>query len=96
MKTIVQSTEVAYNALTIQDAITMLPLMNWLQTQAIQEQTSNEYEALSKEDKAHYRWVSNPDIKNATAQFELMLSLGFCPSVDKQLSGHLEDYKKKE
>lgn len=96
MKTILQSQEIPFNAVTIQDVIKLLPLMDWLQTQAIQEQTCKEYEALSKEDKAHYRWVSNSDIKNATAQFELMLSLGFCPSVDKQLSGHLEDYRKKE
>ena len=96
MKTIIQSVEVAYNHTTIQDAIKLLSLMDWLQAQAIKEQASLEYEALPKEEKAHYRWVSSPDIKNATAQFELMLSLGFCPSVDKKLSGHLEDYKKSE
>lgn len=96
MKTIIQSTEIAYNAITIQDAIQMLPLMDWLQSQAIKEQVIKEYEALSKEDKVHYEWVSSPDIKNATAQFELLLSLGFCPSVDKSLYGHLDEYKKSE
>lgn len=96
MKTIIQSTEVAYNAITIQDAIQLLPLMDYLQSQAIKEQAAKEYENLSREDKEHYKWISSPDVKNATAQFELLLSLGFCPSVDKSIYGHLEDYKKKE
>ena len=96
MKTIQQTQEIEFSSITIQDAIRLLPLMDWLQVQAIKEQVEIDYKALSKEDRAHYTWPSRPDIENATAQFELLLSLGFCPSVDKQLSGHLEDYRKKD
>lgn len=94
MKTILQNTEIAYNAVTVKDAIQLLPLMDWLKTQAIKEATLVEYEALPKEEKASYKWAPSPDIKNASAQYALLISLGFCSSTDEQIKSRLDDYKK--
>ena len=94
MKTILQSTEVAYNAATIQDAIQMLPLMDWLKRQAVKEVTLAVYEALPKEEKAYYKWTPAPDVKNASAQYALLVSLGFCSSTDEPIKSRLEDYRK--
>lgn len=94
MKTILQQTEVAYNATTVKDAIQMLPLMDWLKTQAIKEATLVEYNALPKEEKAYYKWAPSPDIKNANTIYALLVSLGFCSSTDEPIKSRLEDYKK--
>lgn len=94
MKTILQNTEIAYNAVTIQDAIQMLPLMDWLKNQAIKEATLAAYEALPKEQKANYKWAPSPEIKNASAQYALLISLGFCSSTNGQIKSRLDDYKK--
>ena len=96
MKTILQNTEIAYNAVTIQDAIQMLPLMDWLKKQAIKEVTLAAYEALPKEEKAYYKWTPSSDIKNANAIYALLVSLGFCSSTDEQIKSHLDEYKKSE
>lgn len=94
MKTILQNTEIAYNAVTIQDAIQMLPLMDWLKAQAIKEVTLVEYNSLPKEEKANYKWAPSPEIKNASTQYALLVSLGFCSSTDEQIKSRLDDYKK--
>ena len=96
MKTILQSTEVSYNAVTVKDAIQLLPLMDWLKAQAIKELTLVEYNSLPKEEKASYKWAPSPDIKNASAQYALLVSLGFCSSTDEQIKSHLDEYKKSE
>lgn len=94
MKTILQQTEVAYNATTVKDAIQMLPLMDWLKAQAIKELTLVEYNSLPKEEKTSYKWAPSPDIKNANAIYALLVSLGFCSSTDEPIKSRLEDYKK--
>lgn len=94
MKTILQSTEIAYNAVTVKDAIQLLPLMDWLKAQAIKELTLVEYNSLPKEQKANYKWAPSPEIKNASVQYVLLESLGFCSSTDEQIKSRLDDYKK--
>lgn len=94
MKTILQNTEIAYNAVTVKDAIQLLPLMDWLKNQAIKEVTLAAYEALPKEQKANYKWTPSPEIKSASAQYALLISLGFCSSTDEPIKSRLEDYKK--
>lgn len=94
MKTILQSTEIAYNAVTVKDAIQLLPLMDWLKAQAIKELTLVEYNSLPKEQKANYKWAPSPEIKNASVQYVLLESLGFCSSTDEQIKSCLDDYKK--
>lgn len=96
MKTIFQETALDYNRISIQDAITLLPLMNYLKRQAELEATETAYKALSKEERAHYKWVPSPEIPNANAQYRLLVSLGFCSSTDEPIESHLEDYKKPE
>lgn len=94
MKTILQSTDIPYNAVSVKDAIQLLPLMDWLKTQAIKEATLIEYNSLPKEEKAYYKWAPSPDIKNANAIYALLVSLGFCSSTDESIKSHLVDYKK--
>lgn len=96
MKTVLQQTEVAYNAVTVKDAIQMLPLMDWLKKQAIKEATLAAYEALPKEQKANYKWAPSPEIKNASVQYALLVSLGFCSSTDGPIKSNLDEYKKSE
>lgn len=96
MKTIIQTTDVAYNAVTVKDAIQLLPLMDWLKKQAVKEITLAAYEALPKEEKSQYRWTPSPDIKNASAQYALLVSLGFCSSTDEPIKSNLDEYKKSE
>lgn len=94
MKTILQNTQIAYNAITIQDAITLLPLMDYLKSQAVIEETEQEYRNLSSEDKKNYKWVPSPEISKAKVFFNLLQQLGFCASNDGQIESILKDYKK--
>lgn len=96
MKTILQAIEVAYNHVTIQDAIILLPLMDYLRRQAELEATEIAYKQLSREERDKYKWVPSPEIPNAALYYEKLREFGFCSSVEEPIKANLEAYKKKE
>lgn len=96
MKTILQAQEIAFNAVTIQDAITLLPLMNYLKHQAELDATEKAYKALSKEERANYQWVPSPEIPNAAVYFKKLQEHGYVAEDDSPITSHLEDYRKSE
>lgn len=82
MKTILQSTEIAYNAITIQDAIVMMPVMDNLCNQrirAIRTIKDDETRKANGEKVWHDEDHVNELIK-IEDQIRIMLKLGFCPS----------------
>lgn len=96
MKTIIQSVEVAYNHTTIQDAIVLLPLMNYLRRQAELEATEIAYKQLPKDEKDKYKWVPAPEIPNAAMYYEKLREFGFCSSIEDPIKPNLESYRRKE
>lgn len=96
MKTIKQQVEVNFNCVTLQDAIVILPLMNYLKRQAELEATEVAYKQLSREDRDKYKWVPSPEIADAALFYNKLREFGFCASDDSPITPHLENYKKKE
>ena len=77
MKTIYQSTEVAYNAVSIQDAIVMLPLINELEDQFIK--TAQRKESAEEENKTesfNYRETVEKYVSLGN-QLQVLYKLGF-------------------
>lgn len=94
MKTIQQTQEIEFSSITIQDAITLLPLMNYLKHQAELDATETAYKALSKEERSNYRWVPSPEIPNAAVYFKKLQEHGYVAEDDTPITHHLEDYRK--
>lgn len=94
MKTLLQNVEVEFNHITIQDAITLLPLMNYLKHQAELDATETAFKQLSKEERANYRWVPSPEIPNAAMYFKKLQEHGYVAEDDTPITSHLEDYRK--
>lgn len=77
MKTIKQTEEISFNAISIQDAITMLPLIDRLANELFEkerrlEKAKNEY----NEEKLKLEYIQ------LCAQIDILCKLGFRPSVE--------------
>ena len=87
MKTIKQSQEIAFNAISFKDAIVLLPIMDALVNMVNQNRVASLWQSLPKEDKEKYRkaYTSN-NIYIPENQVEKMLQilsdLGFESALD--------------
>ena len=82
MKTIKQTEEIAFNAITFKDAIVMLPLMDALAAMIDNNRKAKLYESLSKEEQEKYKkvwatWQLQIPIESAERIYNLLNSLGF-------------------
>ena len=87
MKTIKQQQEINFNAITLKDAIVMLPFMNELVKSINQNRMVNFYENLPEDEKSKYRHVwRKTDIHLSEQEvetiFKLLSEIGFEPSVE--------------
>lgn len=87
MKTIKQSQDVAFNAISFKDAIVLLPLMDSLVQIVNQNRVASLWMSLSKEDKEKYRKAySSTNIylpENQTEKIlQILTDLGFESAID--------------
>lgn len=100
MKTIKQQEMIAFNAITVKDAVILLPLMDALTNCIIQNKLAQLWDNLTKEEKDQYRRVwGNCDI-HLTAEtieriYNLLVQLGFESQIDLKIPT-IEDLKKKD
>lgn len=83
MQTIFQSTETAFNAITIQDAIVMLPVVDDICRQRINqiEQIEKREEREKNGERTYYeREKDHNELIQIEDRIRIMLKLGFCPS----------------
>lgn len=100
MKTIKQQEEIAFNAITFKDAVTMLPLMNGLVRCINQNRMADFYSNLTNEEKEQYNreWSENSvklSEKDILKIFKLLIELGFEPSDDLEIPTFEKLTKKK-
>lgn len=90
MKTIYQNTEVAYHAITIRDAITMLPTMNML----ICDYKNNldKFNNADEDDKEIYYYR----LKSLHQQLQILFNLGFITSNNNDDLLSLPKYKEEK
>ena len=82
MQTIYQEQKIAFNAITLKDAITLLPLMDALSTMIDTNRKAKLYESLPKEEQEKYKRVWATSHIHITAEeaervYHLLNSLGF-------------------
>lgn len=77
MKQIIQTAEVAFNAIDLQDAIVMLPVVD-----EVVRQYNNEIEWLAKNREEESRWKEDhlKKLSQYGNQLRVLTKLGFCPS----------------
>lgn len=85
MQTIFQSTETAFNAITLQDAIIMLPVIDGLCQKRISQldYIRRKEERERDEDKKYADYDKQKDYNELLQiedQIRILLKLGFCPS----------------
>ena len=82
MKTINQTVEVAFVAPTIQEVITMVPLMDGLIKVINMNRAYDKYKALSKEEQDKYKrvWPSSDFDNKEEAMYKVLVQCGFCGS----------------
>lgn len=87
MKTIKQSQEISFNAISFKDAIVLLPIMDALVNIANQNRVASLWQSLSKEDKEKYRRTystNNIYIPENQAEkiLQILSDLGFESAID--------------
>lgn len=87
MKTIKQSQEISFNAISFKDAIVLLPIMDALVQIVNQNRAASLWQSLSKEDKEKYRKVfstNNIYIQENQAEkiLQILSDLGFESALD--------------
>ena len=87
MKTINQTVEATFVAPTIQEVITMVPLMDKLITVININRAYNKYKALSKEEREKYNrvWGNSDFDYKEEAIYKILSQCGFCGSGTEDL-----------
>ena len=82
MRTINQTVDVTFVAPTIQEVITMVPLMDGLIKVINMNRAYDKYKALSKEEQDKYKrvWPSSDFDYKEEAMYKVLVQCGFCGS----------------
>lgn len=96
MKSIQKQEVINYSLVDFQDAITMLSLMDGLQSDAKKNILYKLYDSLSEEEKVLYRREYGGNNWKSKAQYDILSELGFCPTTPLDFDAlSIDDLQKK-